>query len=151
VQTRPEAIVITTAPVFHQVRGLLWREIRSGFLASRQRLLGHCSLTELEIGPRWFAKGLSTDEPLRFQGYHSPFLLFVADEAAGIEESIFEAGTFYETHRSPCWRRFHISAFGVPEPLMDPGWIEEMAELGEDSPGYQVRVLGELPEQGRDA
>jgi phage terminase large subunit len=173
-QTRPGAVVVTTAPTWHQVKDLLWREIRAAFFGSRARLRGTCLQTELSISDRWFARGLSTNEPVNFQGFHSPHLMFVADEASGVDEAIYEAaqgfltqagarfllignpnfaaGTFYESHQSERFDRHHISAFDVPSDLVTREWIEERREeWGEESPAYQVRVLGEFPLQGEDS
>lgn len=174
-QTRPGSIVVTTAPTWHQVKDLLWREIRSAFVGAQEPLLGACRQAELEIGDRWFARGLSTNEPVRFQGFHSSAgLLFVADEASGIDEAIYEtakgfltqegahellignpnfaAGSFYESQQSDAYAHFHISAQEAPSWLVSPGWIEERRqEWGEASPAYIVRVSGNFPPQGSDS
>jgi hypothetical protein len=42
--------------------------------------------TKLELGDEWFAIGLSTNEPERFQGHHADHLLLVVDEASGVDE-----------------------------------------------------------------
>ena len=85
------AIVITTAPTARQVRHILWREIRRLHGASTQRLGGTMLNTRFEIAGDRFALGLSTDEADQFQGFHSPNMLIVVDEAEGVSESIYEA------------------------------------------------------------
>ena len=169
--TRPNSTVVTTAPTWHQVRNLLWRGVRAAHLQAK--LPGDCNQTELNLAAEWFAAGLSTDEPERFQGFHGAEggILFIADEASGIEEAIYEAGAgfltkpdsyvllignpntpagyFFETHRQAGWLKFKISALDVPEHLVSREWIEQRREeWGEDSPAYRVRVLGEFPETG---
>jgi len=169
--TRPNSTVVTTAPTWHQVRNLLWRGVRAAH--SRAKLPGDCHQIELNLAAEWFATGLSTDEPERFQGFHGGDggILFIADEASGIEDAIFEAGDgfltkpdsyvllignpntpagyFFETHRQPGWLKFKISAFDVPEHLVSRVWIEQRREeWGADSPAFRVRVLGEFPETG---
>lgn len=72
------------------------------------------------------------------------------------------SGEFYDTHHSKrgLWRNIHISAFDSPnltgeevpaavaERLVTRQWVEDrLEEWGEDSPIYQVRVLGEFPDQ----
>ena len=47
--------------------------------------------TRLEFGHDRFALGLSTDEADQFQGFHSPNMLIVVDEAEGVSEGIYEA------------------------------------------------------------
>lgn len=133
----PEAAVVTTAPTWRQVKDLLWREIRksakrSGFFS------GKLTETRLDLAEEWFAVGLSTNQPENFQGYHSPHLLFVVDEASGVKQPIFEAaegfltaagartllignptqvgGEFYQAFHSAraLYRAIHLSAFDTP-------------------------------------
>ncbi len=62
------------------------------------------------------------------------------------------SGTFYDSFSSPLYQQFKISAYDVPDHLLPAGWPEERRqEWGEDSAAYQVRVLGEFPEQGIDS
>lgn len=87
----PHSRVITTAPTMAQLRDVLWRELTSLYYASHGFMAGELFGTRLEIAPDWFAVGLTTDSPERFQGHHAEHLLLIADEASGIDESIFEA------------------------------------------------------------
>lgn len=180
VQTRRNAVVVTTAPTWHQV-GLLWREVRTAFAGSARPLAGEILHNRLELAPTWYATGLSTDREERFQGYHAGGMkagddggmLVIVDEASGVDDSIFDAmrgyltsansyvlligngnkpqGAFYDSHQRGNWKRFSISAFDVPEAIMDRGWIEEQRDhWGEESAQYCVRVLGKFPERGGD-
>ncbi|MCH8910526.1 MAG: AAA family ATPase [Chloroflexi bacterium] len=135
---RTSALVVTTAPTQHQVRDLLWREIRSLYFRNAALIGGKIGRTTLELSPRHFATGLSTDSPERFQGFHETNILFVVDEASGVHEEVFEAiegsmtsrrvrlllignptslsGTFYRAfhqHRTQ-YKTIHISAFDTP-------------------------------------
>lgn len=173
--SRPNSIVVTTAPTAYQVENLLWRRLRGAFAEARVALPGRCMTKRLECGTEWYAIGMATDEEVKFQGPHSPAgVLMVGDEASGLKEWVFTAmdgtmteeeakmllignpnqamGRFYESHRSwPSAQRFHISAFDVPETIIRRSWIEDMRrDLGEESPVYQVRVLGEFPPMGDD-
>jgi hypothetical protein len=179
-ETRNDAIVITTAPTWHQV-GLLWREVRAAYADAKYPLRGELMTTRLDIGPAWYAMGLSTDREERFQGFHARGsqpggpggLLVIVDEASGVADHIFDAmrgyltspncyvlligngnradGAFYESHQRGTWERFQISALDVPENIIDRGWIKEQASYyGEDSPQYFVRVLGKFPPRGGD-
>ena len=93
------AIVITTAPTDRQVSEILWREIRA--FAAKAKAHGHPLGGKLfqtcrwEFGEDHFAIGFSTNEsdPAKFQGFHAPHVLVIADEAAGISEKIFEGIT----------------------------------------------------------
>lgn len=133
-----DAVVITTAPTAHQVRNILWREIRRAHHLNANAIGGKLLRTSLELGDKHYAQGLSTDTPERFQGYHEGHILFVVDEASGVREGIFEAlegsmtsagakvlllgnptslkGTFYDAFHKKrgLWKTIHISAFDTP-------------------------------------
>ena len=134
----PNSVVVSTAPTFFQVRNLLWREINSAHRKSKYPLGGKCLDTQLSIDDKWFAVGLSTDTPDRFQGFHSETgrILLVVDEASGVEEDIFQAseglltsenarllllgnpirnsGTFYDSFRDASYNAIHISYKDTP-------------------------------------
>ena len=93
----PSSVVISTAPTWQQVKEQLWREIAKGHAEARGYFDGDLTDTRLELAADWFALGLSTDTPSRFQGFHAEHLLLVIDEAAGVEEGIFEAAEGYLT------------------------------------------------------
>lgn len=135
VATRPEGVVVTTAPTLRQVQSLLWREIRGAYHRSEGAIGGDISKAALELGPRNFALGIATDRAERFQGFHAGEILFVVDEASGVSEEIFDAirgsmtsrnaklllignptklyGTFYDAFHGQYrhWHTIHISAF----------------------------------------
>ena len=46
---------------------------------------------------KWFAMGLSTDDPDRFQGHHAEHLLLVMDEAPSDWDDITRALATYKT------------------------------------------------------
>lgn len=151
------------------------------------------------IHDEWYAAGLSTNEPDRFQGFHEEHILVIVDEAAGVNLEIYEAiegiltssgarlllignptaiGTpFYDAFTKPGYQTFHVSAYdtpnftaygitpddiasdtwqakmqGVPYPrLITPQWVSDRYKAwGESSAPYQVRVLGNFPQQGED-
>lgn len=82
--------VVTTAPTWRQVREILWANI--GAQCSRAPQLGIKPMqTKMLIEPDWYAVGLSTKVPDKFQGYHGNVLI-VVDEASGVnDESIWGA------------------------------------------------------------
>jgi phage terminase large subunit len=132
-----DGIALTTAPTFTQVKQVLWGEIRRA--AERAQLAyPRPNLTELKLGPGNYALGLSTNQGVRFQGFHSGHLLVVIDEAVGVEGEIWEAiegaraggqvrvlalanptvpsGPFYAafTRERAGWATFTIDAFDTP-------------------------------------
>lgn len=86
-----DCIVLTTAPTWPQVENLLWREIHAGVAKAKVPLGGRLLTTKWDIGPKWYAIGLSTDEPINIQGYHAGHIMVIIDEADGVEGPIWEA------------------------------------------------------------
>src|SRR5712692_1251157 len=75
-----DAIAITTAPTRTQVERLLWGEIHQA--VSRAEIqYPQPTATALCFGPERYAIGISTNEGVRFQGYHNSHVLVVLDEA----------------------------------------------------------------------
>jgi phage terminase large subunit len=160
------SIVITTAPTWRQVEKLTWKEIRASYRRARVPLKGVLLPKRPEIQiiqDEWYAVGLSTKDPDRFQGFHEEHILVVVDEAAGVSEEIFEAiegvltseharllllgnptmigGTFYNAFgKQPGWQRIHISAFDTPN-FVAFGITEEDIASGE----WEKKITGPLP------
>ena len=74
-----DAVVITTAPTFRQVKEILWREIKNAVANKHIYPKDTILDTQINLGAKYFALGLSTDKPDQFQGFHSPHLLVVID------------------------------------------------------------------------
>ena len=137
-----DSIVISTAPTARQVTKVTWKELRRAYNRGNNLYIEELGgkllpkSPELYLSDDWFAIGLSTDDPDRFQGFHAEDLLVVVDEAAGVDEEIFEAiegvltsinchlllignptntsGTFYDSFQENGWKTFNISAFDTP-------------------------------------
>lgn len=111
--------------------------------------------------------------PEALQGFHSENLLFVLDEASGVDDIVFEVaegalstpgarvlmtsnptrrtGYFHDSHHS---MRSHWWTRCVPcsaSSRVAPEYIERMGRYGEESNVYRVRVLGEFPHSDDDA
>ena len=134
------ATVITLAPTWQQVNNILWRYIRQ--LSRKAKLPGNVFETaRWEISEQRFAIGLSpkkhtAEDVATLQGYHSPNLLIVMDEAPGLPRMLWEAvmglvvsennkilaignpieqqGPFFEATQSPQWRHIRISCLDHP-------------------------------------
>jgi phage terminase large subunit len=148
-------IAVTTAPTWTQVEHVLWGEIRGAVYGARLEYPKPAS-TSLHLGPGRYAIGLSTNEGVRFQGFHGSVLV-VLDEAPGILPEIWEAiegiraggdarvlalgnptissGPFYDafTANREGWNLITISAFDTPN-------LE----------GLTLKALLELPEKELD-
>lgn len=140
VSTRARARVVLTSPTGRQVEEILWREVRVLHARAKGRIGGECAKLP-STGCRWpdgrEIIGFATDQPERFQGLSGDELLFIVDEASGVDESIFEAlegnraggahvvltgnptqtsGTFYDAFgtKAEFWHRVHISSEETP-------------------------------------
>jgi hypothetical protein len=89
ITSHEEAIAVTTAPTWTQVERLLWGEIRNAVYRARIKY-PKPTTSSLQLGPGRYALGLSTNEGVRFQGFHGNVLV-VLDEAPGIMPEIYEA------------------------------------------------------------
>src|ERR1035437_7572045 len=133
---RKSGIVVTTAPTMTQVERLLWGEIRN---AVRTAIIEYPepSATSLNLGPKHYAVGISTNEGERFQGFHGD-LLVILDKAPGVKPRIYDAiegfrtggdvrvlalgnptiasGPFFDafTKNREGWNLITISAFDTP-------------------------------------
>lgn len=134
--TNKDSILITTAPAARTVANQIWREIRQRVRICN--LPGRPLTTRLELADKWYGIGISTDDTDKFQGFHAKKLLMIFDEAAGVDQAIYDAaegiltnrgshqllignptsiaGKFYDSHHKlrSFWEPIHIDAFGSP-------------------------------------
>jgi len=88
-----ESIVVTTAPKWQQVKDLLWREINTRWEKATYPLSSQKpNVVSWELASNWYAVGVASKDPNKIQGYHadSGHLLVIVDEAAALEEALFE-------------------------------------------------------------
>lgn len=174
------SVVVTTAPVFKQVKEILWREIKSSCAGKQLYPENAITDTKIDIDNKWFALGLTSDKPDQFQGIHSENLLAILDEGSGISDEIFEAvdglkpdkllvignpmrntGQFAKLFKEKNVKKIHISAFDTPniknnqiiiKGLISNEEIERFKDrYGEDSDVYRIRILGEFPKAETDS
>lgn len=154
----PGCRVLTTAPTFTQVRDLLWSEVRKLHRRSVMPLGGKVDLVRWTLDDDWFAVGISTKEPERFQGRHAKHVLVVFDEAPGVPEPIWMGAEalmtgedcrwlaignpvspgdkFAECWKDAAWRTLTVSSYEAPNVTGEmhvPGgvtaqWIERMEQ-----------------------
>lgn len=106
ISTRPlgEAIVVTTAPTYHQVHSILWEDIRKHHINANQRYKDGLSPMKLPgyitQSDQWksddgmllgFGRKPADNNDHGFQGIHRRYVLVIVDESCGIRENLFTA------------------------------------------------------------
>jgi phage terminase large subunit len=159
ITAHPDGIAITTAPTWTQVEKVLWGEIRKSVGGAAIRYPKPCK-TRLDLGPNRYALGLSTNEGVRFQGWHGKILI-VIDEAPGVLPEIYDAiegiraggdvhvlalgnptiasGPFYDAFsvNRDNWSLFTIGAFDTPN--LEGLDLESLLALTEDDLDRNIR------------
>lgn len=103
----PPAKVITLAPTWRQVKNLLWRDIRKQHKNAVIPLGGTPIMTELSLDEDWYAIGFSTqdseDAIEKITGIHSPNVLVVFDQAAGMSDVFWNGAKAILTSQNSYW------------------------------------------------
>lgn len=91
-----EAFVVSTAPTFAQVRGILWREIGKAVRkaeANGHPVPGRVNQTEWLLGNELVGYGRKPGDhdEHSFQGIHAKYVLVVIDEACGVPRQLWTA------------------------------------------------------------
>jgi hypothetical protein len=175
-----DARIPCTAPTAHQLFDLLWPEIykwRSRMLPLfRDRIQMSSDRIYLTDNPGQYAVARTArkENPEALQGFHEGNLLFLIDEASGVDDKIFETaegslstpgariimtanptrtdGYFYrsQTTERKHWTTLTFSC--IDSPLVTPDYVQSLKDrYGENSSVYKVRVLGEFPDGSDNA
>lgn len=179
--TRIPCKVPVTAPTAHQLYDVLWAELgkwtmkmpaplKAQFLLKHERL----ELVGAEQSSFAVARTSKPGQPEALQGFHSNNLMFIIDEASGVEDKVFEVaegalstegakvlmcgnptrnnGYFYDSHHRMRhrWKAMKVSCADSSQ--VSPSYIEDMrTRYGEESNIFKVRVLGEFPDESDNA
>ena len=175
--TRPFPKIPCTAPTMHQLRDILWAEISKWLYQSPilQQFFEWTveRLTLRTQEEKWFAVARTATKPDAMQGFHSESLLFVVDEASGVDNKIFEPilgaltgeetrfimvgnptkteGFFYDafTKNRNMFNCITLNAENSNRVSKD--FVSAIIALyGKDSDPYRVRVAGEFPKSQPD-
>jgi hypothetical protein len=97
--TRSPAKVACTAPTAHQLHDVLWSEIGHWHSKMRQELKDMLDVRKeyvyvfgREKDCFAVARTARQEQPEAFQGFHSPNMLFLVDEASAVPDIIFQVG-----------------------------------------------------------
>jgi hypothetical protein len=165
-----------TAPTKHQLEDVLWTEVRKWQARMIEPWKSSIKITvdkvTLDGSPGYaVARTGRKENPEALQGFHSDELLFVIDEASGIDDAVFEVaqgalstpssrvimtsnptrttGFFYRAFHGQRenWTKF---TFACPDsPFVAPEYVRQMEEeYGRGSDIFKVRVLGDFPGGG---
>ena len=168
-----------TAPTLHQLRDVLWAELAVWHSRLIVPLQEQIAIRSSDQDMRVFWKDIPNEafscartgrkeNPEALQGFHSENLLFVIDEASGVDESVFEVaqgalstegakvlmtsnptrttGTFFATQNTLRDRYHTITVSCLDSPRVSNQYAEDVAAVyGRDSNVYRVRVLGLFP------
>ena len=168
----PYPKVVCTAPTRQQLHDVLWAEI-SKWQAKSSILKRILKWTKTKIymrnyEERWFATARTATKPENMQGFHEDYMLFIVDEASGVEDKIMEAilgtlsgpfnkllmcgnptrtsGTFYDSHNKDRedYKTHKVSCLDSPRTSKDNIAMLKR-KYGEGSDVWRVRVEGEFP------
>lgn len=176
--TRTPARIACTANTASQLSDILWAEVQKWY---RKLPEGFQSVLDVKndridvVGADNFAVARTArrENPEALQGFHSPNMLFLIDEASGVDDLIFEVGEgamstegaktvmtgnptrtsgyFYEAFNKVRDRWYTMKVASTDSTQVGTNFIEDMkAKYGEESNIFRVRVLGEFPEADDD-
>lgn len=172
--TRPFPKIPCTAPTQHQLFDILWAEVnkwrRGNPLLERELIWTHEKLYIKGHPQEWFAVARTATKPDALQGFHAEHVLYIIDEASGVDDRIFEpvlgslstpgarllmcgnptqlSGFFYDSHNKNrgSYKTFHID--GRTSARVSQEYVDTIINMyGEDSDIFRVRVAGDFPLQ----
>lgn len=175
--TRPFPKIPCTAPTQHQLFDILWAEV-SKWLRNNKVLANELTWTKEKVYMKgypeeWFAVARTASKPDALQGFHAEDVLYIIDEASGVDDNIFEpvlgalstpgarllmcgnptqlSGFFYDSHNKnrASYATFHID--GRNSTRVSQDFVQTIINMyGEDSDVFRVRVAGDFPLQEDD-
>jgi len=178
--TRPNCRIPCTAPTYHQLNDILWPEIKKWYNKSELKIYElfvwtkeRFAFNDSDLKDTWFATPRSSNKPDNLQGFHEDEVLFIVDEASGVDEDVMEviegaltndgarllmcgnptqvSGLFYNSHKKD--RDFFncITLSCEDSPLVSQEYIDRIYnKYGKHSNVARVRVRGQFPTQEPD-
>lgn len=166
-----------TAPSSEQMHDVLWKELAlwlnrlpEGYKQKFEWTREHLRVSE---SPQtWFARAKTArkENPEALAGMHGDNVLFIIDEASGVNEIIFttaegaltgdnvlvimisnptrRSGYFYKSHTQRKQRWQTLAFNSLESPIVDEDFVNDKREdYGEDSDEFRVYVKGEFPSE----
>ncbi len=178
VLTRTPSRIACTANTASQLSDILWAEVAKWHRRMPDGLRELIEVTSAKVelsGQDSFAVARTArrETPEALQGFHSQNMLFLVDEASGVDDIIFEVGEgamstegaktvmtgnptrtsgyFYEAFNKMKDSFYTMKVASQDSTQVGPKFIDDMIKkYGEDSNIFRVRVLGEWPEADDD-
>ncbi|MDO4305740.1 MAG: terminase B [Eubacteriales bacterium] len=170
--THPYPKIPCTAPTQHQLFDILWAEIskwkRNNKVLDTELIWTKEKLYMRGHSEEWFAVARTASTPDALQGFHAEHMLYIIDEASGVDDKIFEpvlgalstpgarllmcgnptqlSGFFYDSHNKnrEQYSKFHID--GRNSARVSQEFVQTIINMyGEDSDVFRVRVSGDFP------
>lgn len=177
--TRPFCKIPCTAPTMHQLMDVLWAEVAK-WLRNSPELKDYMVWTAQKLymvgyPEEWFCVPRTATQADALQGFHADCLLFIIDEASGVDDKIFEPvlgalttedtkllicgnptkteGFFYESHtrNREIFNCIVADCRNTNRPGMEQYVADIIRMFGEDSDIFRVRVAGEFPRNTADS
>ncbi|MCK8824720.1 terminase B [Fuchsiella alkaliacetigena] len=178
--TRAMCRIPCTAPTGHQLNDILWPEIKKWY--NQSKLKEHelflwtktrFAFNDEEYKDMWFATPRSSNKPDNMQGFHADEVLYIVDEASGVDQEVMEviegaltndgarllmcgnptqiSGMFYDSHKKDR-DFFNCLTFSCEDsPLVSQEYIDRIYDrYGYHSNVARVRVRGQFPTQEPD-
>lgn len=172
-----DAQVPCTAPTSDQLSDILWKEIAKWHnrMPDNVKMKYDIKSEYVRIVERpntWFARARTSkkETPEALAGVHGDHVLYIAEEASGIPQEVFDTaegamtsddsffimisnptrleGAFHASHHQDkqMWQCLHFN--GEDSPIVDWEYAERIANKhGKESDEYRIRVLGEFPQK----
>ncbi len=175
--TRFDVKIPATAPVASQLENMLLPEVSKWNKKLFPKLQGQVSVmadgVKFKNANRCFARTARKENTEALAGVHATFVLYIIDEASGVDQKIFEVidgaltgdylqvltsnptrtvGTFYDSQNKNknLYRIVHMDS--EKSNNVKKTWLKLMAEkYGITSDEYRVRVKGQFPTVNTDA
>ena len=172
----PYSRIIATAPTKQQLHDVLWAEISkwlTGTILDGKIIWKKTRVEMSGYEAVWYATAKTATRPENMQGYHEQYMLFVVDEASGVEDKILEAilgtlghednrllllgnptkttGVFHDAFYKDKIDYYTIKVNAKDVKRTNKNNIKSLIrKYGEDSNVVRVRVDGDFPKQEDD-
>lgn len=170
--TKDDAKIPTTAPVSDQLKNLLIPEVNKwkNKMSDEFQKLVEVQSTDVRFLNKnhCFARTARKENTEALAGVHASFVCYIADEASGIDQSVFDViegaltgsnflfimtsnptkttGTFFDSHnkKRASYQTLHFDS--EKSSNVNKQWVADMEKkYGRDSDVFRVRVNGDFP------